>query len=87
MDSDKPSAAKTEKTWGAGDVLKISAKAIIGTAVGVTCGMGLVAGAAALEGALLSYALFAKVLGIAGFAAGSAHGVSSTYEEKKGIRR
>lgn len=86
MGSDKLNAAKNGKGWGGGDVLRISAKAIVGTAVGVTCGMGLVAGAAAFEGALLSYALFAKVLGVAGCAAGAAHGVSSVYEEKKGIK-
>ena len=64
------------------DIVKIGSKAVIGASVGVAAGMILVAGAA-IEGPLLSYVLFTKVLGLAGGAAGAAHGVSKIVEDNK----
>ena len=60
---------------------------MLGATIGVTGGMALVAGAAAIEGALLSWLVFAKVMGVAGAAGGFSHGLSSVREEKKRRKR
>lgn len=65
------------------NLIKIGGTAVLGAAIGVAGGMVLVAGAAAVEGTLLSYVVFTKVLGAAGAAAGAAHGIGSIAEGKK----
>lgn len=70
-----------------GKVLKVVATTAIGAAVGIAGGLALVTVAAAAEGTLLSIALFTKVLGIAGGAAGMAHGASSVHQESKKNRK
>ncbi len=66
-----------------GKVLKVVASTAIGAAAGIAGGMALVTLAAMAEGTLLSIAVFTKVLGIAGGAAGMAHGASSVQQENK----
>lgn len=66
-----------------GDILKIVAKTAIGAGIGIAGGFALVTFAAVAEGTILSYVVFSKVLGIAGGAAGLAHGVSSVHQNKK----
>lgn len=61
----------------------ISLKTIIGAAIGIAGGMAMVAGAAAIEGVILSWAIFAKVLGIAGAAGGMTHGIISVIDKNK----
>lgn len=72
--------AENDKT---SDVLKVVAKTAIGATIGLAGGLALVTIAAVAEGAILSIAVFTKVLGIAGGAAGLAHGASSVQQEKK----
>lgn len=79
---DKKNTVK-EKGDLTGDVLKVAAKTAIGAAIGIAGGLALVTVAAAAEGTILSYVIFTKVLGIAGGAAGLAHGVSSAHQGKK----
>lgn len=66
-----------------GNVLKVVATTAIGATIGIAGGLALVTVAAAAEGTLLSIAVFTKVLGIAGGAAGLAHGVTSVHQKKK----
>jgi hypothetical protein len=77
----QPTVRKANKLGN--NLIKIGGTAVLGAAIGVAGGMVLVAGAAAVEGTLLSYVVFTKVLGAAGAAAGAAHGISSVTEEKK----
>ncbi len=66
-----------------GKVLKVVASTAIGAAVGIAGGLALVTVAAVAEGAVLSIAIFTKVLGLAGGAAGLAHGASSVHQGDK----
>ena len=66
-----------------GKVLNVAAKTVIGAAIGVAGGMALITVAAAVEGTVLSYIIFTKVLGVAGGAAGLAHGLSSNHQKSK----
>lgn len=77
---------KKDSNWKE-NATKIGAKTILGASIGIAGGMAMVAGAAAVEGALLSWILFTKVLGIAGAAGGFSHGISSVAEEKKQKRK
>lgn len=80
--AEKEKQQKKESDWK-GNTVKIATKGIIGAAIGVAGGMVLVAAAAAVEGAILSWALFAKVLGVAGAAGGVSHGVVSLNNKKQ----
>ena len=71
------------KSKPAVNVLDIAAKGVLGAAVGVAGGMLLVSFAAAVGGAVLSWAAFAQVLGIAGAAGGVSHGVMTQTNRKK----
>ena len=66
--------ARKESGWG-NEAVQLAAKGVIGAAIGVAGGMVLVSMAAAVGGAVLSWAAFAQVLGIAGAAGGISHGV------------
>ncbi len=75
--------ADSGKKDASGKLLKVVASTAIGAAVGIAGGMALVTLAAVAEGTLLSIAVFTKVLGIAGGAAGMAHGASSVHQDNK----
>lgn len=70
-----------------GNFLKVVAKTAIGATIGIAGGLALVTFAAVAEGTILSYVIFTKVLGIAGGAAGLAHGVSSVHQDKKKMKK
>ena len=78
----KKSRGEKEPAWK-GKTMNIVAKGIIGAAIGVAGGMVLVTAAAAVEGAILSWVVFAKVLGIAGAAGGVSHGMFSNKNKKR----
>ena len=69
--------AEKEPVWKS-NAVQIAAKGVIGAAIGVAGGMILVTAAAVVGGAVLSWAAFASVLGIAGAAGGVSHGVVSS---------
>ena len=73
---------KKESVWKE-NAVQIATKGILGAAIGVAGGMVLVSAAAVVEGAILSWVLFAKVLGIAGAAGGVSHGVFSLKNKKR----
>jgi hypothetical protein len=63
--------------------VQLAAKGVLGAAVGVAGGLVLVTTAAVVGGAVLSWAAFATVLGVAGAAGGVSHDLVSTKNKKQ----